>query len=334
MANHQTAPAGAVSPRGNCLVTGVAGFIGSHLAERLLDGGCTVTGADCFTDYYPREVKERNLQRLVGRSGFELRTLDLAVADLKALIEDADYIFHQAGQPGVRTSWGGDFAVYLKDNVLATQRLLESSRWSRRLRRFVYASSSSVYGNATELPVGEDALPRPYSPYGVTKLAGEHLCGLYAANFDTPTVSLRYFTVYGPRQRPDMAFARFLQALLADKPIGIHGDGEQTRDFTFVSDAVEANLLAAAGDPAPGAVYNIGGGSRVTVNEVIRVLEELIGRRAKIDRLAAQPGDARHTFADTGAAAREIGFHPEVKLADGLRVQFEWTRDAETAPLG
>jgi nucleoside-diphosphate-sugar epimerase len=334
MANSGTAPIEAAPLRGHCVVTGVAGFIGSHLAERLLDIGCTVTGADCFTDYYPRELKLRNLQRLSCRAGFELRAENLADGRLSDLVEDAAYIFHQAGQPGVRTSWGDDFAVYLRDNVLATQRLLEAARGSRALRRFVYASSSSVYGNATELPVSEAARPQPYSPYGVTKLAAEHLCSLYAANFGLPTVSLRYFTVYGPRQRPDMAFARFFRALLDDGTISLHGDGEQTRDFTFVADAVEANLLAGAGKSAPqGAVYNIGGGSRVTVNEVIGQLEALTGRRARLAHLPAQEGDARHTFADTGAAAREIGFRPRVQLADGLRAQLEWTRDPEGAAL-
>lgn len=322
--------------RGHCLVTGVAGFIGSHLAERLLDLGCTVTGVDSFTDYYSREVKERNLQGLTGRAEFELRAVDLADSRASDYVQGASYIFHLAGQPGVRTSWGDDFAVYVRDNVLATQRLLETARGSRELRRFVYASSSSVYGNAIELPVGEAARPQPYSPYGVTKLAGEHLCSLYAANFGLPVVSLRYFTVYGPRQRPDMAFARFLKAMLEDKTIGIHGDGEQTRDFTFVSDAVEANLLAAgAGETsAPGAVYNIAGGSRVTVNEVIGSLEALVGRRAKVSHLPPQDGDARHTLADTRAATRDIGFQARVQLADGLRAQVDWTRDPEHARLG
>ena len=335
MAPLGTAPTGAATLRGHCLVTGVAGFVGSHLAERLLELGCTVTGVDCFTDYYSRELKERNLRRLRGRTEFELRTVDLSDGRASDLVEGAAYIFHEAGQPGVRTSWGDDFAVYLRDNVLATQRLLEAARGSRELRRFVYASSSSVYGNATELPVGEAARPQPFSPYGVTKLAGEHLCGLYAANFGLPSVSLRYFTVYGPRQRPDMAFTRFLRALLDDGAISLHGDGEQTRDFTFIADAVEANLLAAgAGESVPpGAVYNIGGGSRVTVNEVIRQLEALVGRRATVSHLPAQDGDARHTFADTRAAARDIGFRPRVQLADGLRAQLEWTRDPEGAAL-
>jgi len=325
----------AATLRGHCLVTGVAGFIGSHLAERLLDLGSTVTGVDCFTDYYSHELKQRNLQGLNRRPGFELRVANLADGGLADLVEGAAYIFHEAGQPGVRTSWGDDFAVYLRDNVLATQRLLEAARGSRGLRRFVYASSSSVYGNATELPVSEAARPQPYSPYGVTKLAGEHLCSLYAANFGLPTVSLRYFTVYGPRQRPDMAFARFFRALLDGGTIELHGDGEQTRDFTFVGDAVEANLLAGgAGESSPpGAVYNIGGGSRVTVNEVIGQMAAMVGREATVSHLPVQDGDARHTFADTRAAARDIGFRPRVQLTAGLRAQLEWTRDPEGAAL-
>jgi len=335
MATQRAASAGAAKLRGHCLVTGVAGFIGSHLAERLLDHGCTVTGVDCFTDYYSRELKERTLRALRGRTGFELRTVDLSDGRASDLVEGAAYIFHQAGQPGVRSSWGDDFAVYLRDNVLATQRLLEAARSSRELRRFVFASSSSIYGNATVLPVGESARPEPFSPYGVTKLAGEHLCSLYAANFGLPSVSLRYFTVYGPRQRPDMAFARFLRALLDEATIGIHGDGEQTRDFTFIADAVEANLLAAAAGESvpPGAIYNIGGGSRVTVNEVIGQMAAMVGREATVSHLPVQDGDARHTFADTRAAARDIGFRPRVQLTAGLRAQLEWTRDPEGAAL-
>ncbi len=335
MATPPAASFGTATLRGHCVVTGVAGFIGSHLAERLLEIGCTVAGVDCFTDYYSRELKERNLSGLRTRAGFELRTYDLATGRLADLVEGATQVFHQAGQPGVRSSWGEDFSVYVRDNVLATQRLLEAARASRELQRFVYASSSSVYGNATQLPVAEDALPQPFSPYGVTKLAGEHLCSLYAANFGLPTVSLRYFTVYGPRQRPDMAFNRFLKALLEDGTISIHGDGEQTRDFTFVSDAVEANLLAAGAEGVPpGAVYNIGGGSRVTVNQVLGQLEALLGRRAKVSHLPSQEGDARHTFADTRAAARDIGFGPQVKLADGLRAQLDWARHPEGATPG
>jgi nucleoside-diphosphate-sugar epimerase len=317
---------------GHCLVTGVAGFIGSHLAERLLDEGCTVLGVDGFTDYYAESAKRRNLEKLSGRKGFELRTADLARDDASELLAGARFVFHQAGQPGVRASWGDDFAIYLRDNIQATQKLLEATRRSDGLERFLYASSSSVYGNAMELPVAETALPRPFSPYGVTKLAGEHLCNLYHANFGVPVVSLRYFTVYGPRQRPDMAFTKFMRALLEDTPISIHGDGEQTRDFTFVSDAVEANLrgASAAAGVACGNVYNVAGGSTVTVNEVIKTLEDITGRRATVTHLPDQEGDARHTFADTSAAERDLGFKSKVQLAEGLRAQWDWVREVTT----
>ena len=320
-------------PAGHCLVTGVAGFIGSHLAERLLGVGCTVLGVDSFTPYYGRDLKERNLRGLTGRPGFEFRMADLAGEPVAGLLEGAEFVFHQAGQPGVRSSWGESFAVYARDNILATQRLLEGSRLLPALRRFVYASSSSVYGNAPDLPFSEAAVPHPISPYGVTKLAGEHLCGLYAANFAIPTVALRYFTVYGPRQRPDMAFSKFLAALLSDAQIQVHGDGDQTRDFTFVSDAVAANLLAASAPVGSvgGSVYNIGGGSRVTVNQVIDKLQELVGRRAKVTHLPAQDGDARHTLADTGAAKRDLGFLPRVGLVEGLRAQIDWTLEQRPA---
>src|SRR5205823_8316544 len=250
---------------GRCLVTGAAGFIGSHLAERLVALGCEVVGVDCFTDYYDPAVKERNVSSLCAGTGFTLVRADLAEADLAPLLQGIDYVFHQAGQPGVRRSWGQSFEAYVRWNVLATQRLLEAGRTTGGLRRFVNASSSSIYGNAAELPVTERALPRPVSPYGVTKLAAEHLATLYA-QLGVPTVSLRYFTVYGPRQRPDMAFNIFIRCLLEGREISVNGDGEQTRDFTFVADAVDANLAAATAptETVTGRCYNVGGGSRVT----------------------------------------------------------------------
>lgn len=307
---------------GRCLVTGAAGFIGSHLSQRLLDAGCEVVGVDCFTDYYDPALKRANLQGLCSRPRFRLVEADLARAALEPLLEGARYVFHQAGQPGVRGSWGRSFEPYVAANVLATQRLLEAAR-AAPLERFVYASSSSVYGNAEELPVSERALPRPVSPYGVTKLAGEHLATLYAER-GVPTVSLRYFTVYGPRQRPDMAFNIFIHALLRDQEIRVNGDGEQTRDFTFIADAVEANLAAAAAPGVEGRCYNIGGGSRVSVNQVLRKLEELTGRTARVRYDADQPGDARHTFADTAAARADLGFVPSHPLDEGLRAEVDW----------
>jgi nucleoside-diphosphate-sugar epimerase len=313
---------GSGQPTPTYLVTGVAGFIGSHLAERLAASGAAVRGVDCFTEYYARELKEANLASVQRSPGFVLHELDLSAAPLDALVRDVDVVFHMAGQPGVRNSWGTNFEPYLRRNVLSTQRLLEAARSTRRLRRFVYASSSSVYGDAQDLPTSERTLPQPVSPYGVTKLAAEHLCTLYS-NLGVPTVSLRYFTVYGPRQRPDMAFTRFIRALLSGEEIRIHGDGEQTRDFTHVRDIVDANLAAASCDVMPGSVYNVGGGSRVTINEVVRLLEGMTGRSANVRHDSSPAGDARHTFADCSAARRDLHFQPKSSLETGLRAQLD-----------
>jgi nucleoside-diphosphate-sugar epimerase len=306
------------------LVTGAAGFIGSHVCERLLADGWQVTGVDCFTDYYARPTKEQNLASCRQHPRFALMEADLVTAKLAPLVSGAEVVFHQAGQAGVRASWGANFQVYIQNNVLATQRLLEAVK-CLPLHRFVFASSSSIYGDATALPVTEDTLPQPISPYGVTKLAAEHLCHLYQVNFRVPTVSLRYFTVYGPRQRPDMAFHKLIRAMLRDEPFPLYDDGEQTRDFTFISDVVEANLLAA--DAPPGSVFNVGGGSRVTINQAIATVEKLVGRSARIDHQVQQAGDVRHTWADTSAAREVLGFVPLVKLSDGLAAQVAWLRE-------
>src|SRR4051812_9065126 len=242
------------------LVTGVAGFIGSTLAERLVGDGADVIGIDCFTDYYPRDVKERNLAALRSKRGFRFVEARIQDVNLAELLSDRTHVFHLAAQAGVRKSWGKDFAIYTSNNIEATQVLLEAANGAPALERFVYSSSSSVYGDLVAMPMREDAVPQPVSPYGVSKLAAEQLCYLYFANFGVPAVSLRYFTVYGPRQRPDMGFHKFLRATLRNEPITLYGDGEQTRDFTFVADAVEANVAAARRGVA-GHVYNIGGGS-------------------------------------------------------------------------
>lgn len=313
------------------LVTGAAGFIGSHLCERLLQAGHRVIGLDAFTDSYARAVKEANLTPLRSRPDFQLFELDLVRADLAPVVAETDFIFHQAGQPGVRASWGKEFNVYVDHNIRATQRLLEAARGSARLQRLVFASSSSVYGEARDLPLREESPTRPYSPYGVTKLAAEHLCALYHSNHGLPTVALRYFTVYGPRQRPDMGFHKFIRAALSDRSIVLYGDGEQTRDFTYVADAVEANWLALA-PRAVGQVFNIGGGSRCSVNQVLASLEEILGRPIRRDQRPTPPGDVRHTWADTTQAKEILGFSPRVPLREGLARQVAWLR--MTAPQG
>ena len=309
---------------GIALVTGVAGFIGSSLAERLLADGWQVTGVDCFTSYYPRAAKERNLATLQARPRFTFVEADLATADLAPLVAGVDAVFHEAGQAGVRASWGASFEIYTHNNILATQRLLEAVKGSS-LHRFVNASSGSIYGDVETLPITEDTLPHPGSPYGVTKLAAEHLCHLYLANWGVPAVSLRYFTVYGPRQRPDMAFHKFIRAMLRDDPIPLYGDGEQTRDFTYVGDVVEATVRAV--EAPPGRALNVSGGSRVTVNQVIATLEELTGRPARVERSSWQAGDQHHTWADASAARQVLGFTPHTSLRDGLAAEVAWLRE-------
>ena len=307
------------------LVTGVAGFIGSTLAEALLRDGADVVGLDCFTDYYPRPFKERNLSTLTGQPRFRFLESSIRDADLVTLVADRTHVFHLAAQAGVRKSWGRDFASYTTNNIEATQLLLEACT-GRRLDRIVYASSSSVYGDNVAIPMREDARPQPVSPYGVTKLAAEQLCYLYHVNHGLPTVSLRYFTVYGPRQRPDMGFHKFLKAAIKGEPITMFGDGEQTRDFTFITDAVSATV-AAASRGVPGRVYNVGGGSRVSVKQVIDIIGRVSGRRPFVSIDEAQKGDMRHTYADTSLARRDLGYQPAVDLEQGLTAEYKWLAD-------
>jgi len=307
----------------HALVTGAAGFIGSHLTERLLADGVRVTGVDCFTDYYDAALKRRNLASALQHPAFRLIELDLAAADLSAL-PDVNVVFHQAAQPGVRASWGAEFAVYTHHNVLATQRLLERYR-STQLERFVYASSSSVYGDAERYPTDETLLPRPFSPYGVTKLAGEHLVLLYGRNFGVPVSALRYFTVYGPRQRPDMAFHRFCRAMLRGEPIVVYGDGTQSRDFTFIADAIEANVRAWTRSAAQG-VYNVGGGSQVEVREAIALLERFLGVAAQVRFEPRPPGDPLRTRADAERIRTDLEFVPATPIEHGLAAEAEWAR--------
>ena len=302
------------------MVTGCAGFIGSHLCERLLSEGHDVVGVDCFTDYYKRELKEENMSGFREHPGFNLIEEDLLKTDLPTLLADIDIVFHQAAQAGVRHSWGSSFQEYTRNNIQATQKLLEAAK-ETKIKKIIYASSSSVYGDCPDLPMREDSLPKPVSPYGVSKLAAEHLCSLYNVNYGVPTISLRYFTVYGPRQRPDMAFHRFLKALKEDKVIEVYGDGNQTRDYTFISDIIEANLLAVKSPPG---VYNIGGGSNVALNEVLDLMEELSGREPRVDYVGVQKGDMHDTFADTGRAGRNLGYRPKTNLKTGLKLMWDW----------
>jgi UDP-glucuronate 4-epimerase len=305
------------------LVTGVAGFVGSTLASQLCADGHDVVGIDALTDYYDVKMKRNNLAGIPEHK-FTFHHADLNEADLPELLSGIDWVFHQAGQPGVRKSWGSDFAIYVRDNVQATQRLLEAAKHSTSLKRLVYASSSSIYGNAESYPTVETARPQPVSPYGVTKLAAEHLCTLYAANFDVPTVSLRYFTVYGPSQRTDMAFTRFIRAAVLDEVISIYGTGEQVRDFTFVDDIVRANILAAAGDVPPGAVFNVAGGSHASVNETLEILADLNGRSLKVDYHPTVAGDVFRTGANTGSIETALGWKASVTLAVGLARHYAW----------
>jgi nucleoside-diphosphate-sugar epimerase len=313
------------------LVTGCAGFIGSHLTESLLADGHEVLGVDVLLDNYARAFKLGNLEHARDFDTFHFVRLNLAEAPLEPVVEQCDALFHLAAEPGVRTSWGTRFESYERNNVLATQRLLEALKsWPEK--RVVYASSSSVYGDAERLPTGEETLPRPFSPYGVTKLAAEHLCALYHGNFGVLAVSLRYFSVYGPRQRPDMAFHRFCRAALRGESLTVFGDGRQTRDFTFVDDVVAATRAAAVSPAAPGRVYNVGGGSRVSVNEALGLVSSFSGRPLEVTYLPAEQGDVRDTGAEIARARRELGYRPGTSVEAGLRAEFEWMQEQEVRP--
>lgn len=301
-----------------CLVTGAAGFIGSHLSEELIRQNHAVVGLDCFTDYYAKRIKLANLAGLRRTKGFEFVEGDLSKMNLFRLLRGVECIFHLAAQAGVRSSWGKSFSSYVRDNIVATQRLLEAAQ-ANPIKKFVYASSSSIYGDSESLPTREDATPKPISPYGVTKLTGENLCYVYKRNRSVPAVVLRYFTVYGPRQRPDMAFNQFIAKIAAGREIEVYGDGEQTRDFTYVGDTVAATILAL--HASPGVVYNVGTESSTSVNEVISIIESALGKKAKIRRKEQAPGDVRATSADIGLITRELRYHPKTSLVEGLKRQ-------------
>ena len=310
------------------VVTGAAGFIGSTLVERLLADGFDVAGVDAFTDYYSRDLKLSNISAACRNPRFTLIDEDLCGVKLASIFEGATYIFHQAGQPGVRKSWGDEFDVYVRQNIQATQRVLEACRGNSSIERIVYASSSSVYGDAERFPTAEDVAPAPMSPYGASKLAAEHLVSLYARNFDLPTTSLRYFTVYGARQRPDMAFTRFLYAASAGSPITIFGSGEQVRDFTYVDDIVEANILAAAARHDAGRVFNVSGGTSISLNAVLDHIEGLMSRPLDVRRVEPARGDVPRTGGATARIEDELRWSPSTTLEEGLAVQLEWVRES------
>lgn len=305
------------------LVTGVAGFIGSHLCEKLLKKEYGVLGVDSFSDFYPKAIKMKNIEISLQDPLFKFYEGD--ILELTSIDNDIEYIFHVAAQPGVRTSWGKNFDTYIKDNILATQHLLELCKNHKRLKKFIYSSSSSVYGDAEAFPTREDTIPKPVSPYGVTKLAGEHLCQLYRNNYNVPIICLRYFTVFGPRQRPDMAFNKFIKSMLTGESLTVYGDGEQSRDFTYVSDVVNANILAMQKDTKE-IILNIGGGNYATINRIIHTLKELIKLDIKVEYKDKAKGDVRDTKADISRAKRELGFNPKYDLNYGLEWEIEWIK--------
>lgn len=312
------------------LVTGAAGFIGSHLVDRLLAEGWNVLAVDCFTPYYDRLAKLRNLEAALKDRRLSFIELDLRRCEFEFL-DGVDVVFHQAAQAGVRPSWADGFEDYADHNVLVTQRLLEGARlW--RVPRLIYASSSSVYGNASDYPTRESDLPRPHNPYGVTKLAAEHLCSLYGDNFGLSTVSLRYFTVYGPRQRPDMAIHRLVEAAIRHRSFELYGSGEQIRDFTFVDDVINANLLAAEADAAPGTVCNVAGGGSTTMNRLIELVSERAGSFPVVRRSPAKAGDVARTGGAVDLAQELLGWKPTTSLQDGLASQVAWHRALREAP--
>lgn len=304
------------------LVTGVAGFIGSHLAEKLLAAGHDVVGIDSFLDNYPRHFKQGNISAIVQHANFKFLEQDLLRVDANHLLRDVGYVFHLAGQPGVRSSWGGEFTRYTNNNIMATQLLLEAAK-DAGLTKFVYASTSSVYGDTDDLPMREEGGTRPVSPYGATKLAAEHLCHLYWKGFGVPTVALRFFTVYGPRQRPDMFFHIFMRALRRGNEVPLYDDGEQTRDFTYCADIVDG-ILAAAFYPGQGEIFNLGGGSEVSILNAIAMVEEISGRKAKLQRFDRQRGDVRHTRARLDEARVKLNYAPKVSLKEGLAAEWQW----------
>ncbi len=304
------------------LVTGAAGFIGSHLCKRLLKDGARVCGLDSFTDFYPKWIKEMNLAPLLTQKNFEFIHEDILSMNLIKTLERMDIVFHLAAQPGVRASWGENFSIYTKNNIEATQSLLEAAT-SIPIKKFIYASSSSVYGLCPQLPMEETSALIPFSPYGVTKLAAENLSYLYYKNFGVPCVSLRFFTVYGPGQRPDMAFHKFLKSIAQNKEITVYGDGQQTRDFTYIDDIIEA-IVSSIENGKAGEAYNVGGGTRRKLADLIPILERICQKKINIKYQEGQKGDVRHTYADIAKAKKDLNYEPQTSLEDGLGAEWEW----------
>lgn len=303
------------------VVTGAAGFIGSHLVDRLLADGHEVVGVDCFTDYYPRAVKEANLEAARAQPRFRLEELDLRDAELEPLLEGVDGVFHEAAMGGLLRSWS-HFESYLGCNVQATQRLLEAMR-NVPVGNLVHISTSSVYGRDSS---GDEERPTaPDSPYGVTKLAAEHLVRAYGRNFGLPATVLRYFSIFGPRQRPDMGYRIFIDRVLRGEPITVFGDGSQSRGNTYIADCVDATVRAMAHGPT-GEVFNIGGGEQVTLMEAIRLIETLTGREAVLERGPSRPGEQANALADTSKAREAFGWRPRTGIEAGLRAQVDWQR--------
>lgn len=306
------------------LVTGAAGFIGSRLCQVLLEKGYSVKGIDSFSDFYPRWIKENNLAPLLENDKFEFIEEDICSLDLKKILRIPSVVFHLSAQAGVRASWGKNFSVYTKNNIQATQKLLEAAKDSP-VQKFIYSSSSSVYGTCPDLPMSETSPLQPFSPYGVTKLAAEHLCHLYFRNYGVPVMSLRFFTVYGPGQRPDMAFHHFFKAILENKPISVFGDGKQTRDFTYVNDILQA-MVSSVEKGKVGEIYNLGGGNRKKLEDVFPLIEDICQEKLRIQSQEKQRGDVQHTFADIKKAQTDLGFFPRTQLEEGLKEEWKWLK--------
>ena len=308
------------------LITGVAGFIGSSLAEKLLKDNFKVIGIDSFTNNYSTRIKEKNIENCLKSENFSLIREDLDTLDLSPYVEESKYFFHISAQPGVRASWGNEFMTYVKNNISVTQKILESLKNNTTLKKFIFASSSSVYGNQSGIMDENTSSTRPISPYGVTKLAGENLVNLYFKNYGIPTISLRYFTVYGPKQRPDMAFTRFFYSIIKEQKFTIFGNGEQTRDFTYVDDVINATINAATSDHV-GEILNIGGGSIFSLTQITEFMKEITKKELQIDFKEEQKGDVKHTNADISKSKRLINYKSNTDIKYGLTQQYEYIKN-------